>query len=215
MLNTIRRLILVNGCMLSLLFAMQSVASDDRQAFKILIMGDSLSAGYGIDVQQGWVQLLSDRLASLTGDNTYLVINASVSGETTTGGVSRLPKLLSTHAPQLVILELGGNDGLRGQPINIMRKNLANMIEMAHAADAKVLLLGIQIPPNYGARYSDAFSAVYGELANAYDVNWVPFFLEGVALSPELMQSDGIHPNADAQEKLLDNVWGQLHPLLQ
>ncbi|MDO3383938.1 arylesterase [Gilvimarinus algae] len=194
--------------MLALLFALQAMAEPGR----ILVMGDSLSAGYGIDLEQGWANLLQEKLR----DQGYeqRVINASVSGETTTGGRARLEKLLTTHSPTLVILELGGNDGLRGQPIKIMQSNLAAMIETAKSHEAQVLLVGIQIPPNYGARYADAFSDVFPALADEYELALVPFLLEGVALDNNLMQNDGIHPKAEAQPILLDNVWRVLEPML-
>lgn len=208
MLNWFRRLILVNGCLALLLFANVSLAADKT----LLVMGDSLSAGYGIDLEQGWVQLLRTKLEQQAAD--YSVINASVSGETTTGGAARLAKLLQAHTPDLVLLELGGNDGLRGQPIKIMRNNLSKMIEMAQAAGAQVVLIGIQIPPNYGARYAQAFANIFPTLAKEYELALVPFLLEGVALNPELMQNDGIHPEASAQSLLLDNVWPALKPLL-
>ncbi|MDO3387005.1 arylesterase [Gilvimarinus sp. SDUM040013] len=208
MLKRFRRLILVNGCFALLLFTHIVAASDKT----ILVMGDSLSAGYGIDLQQSWVQQLQDKLSRE--QRAYTVINASVSGETTTGGAARLARLLQTHKPELVLLELGGNDGLRGQPIKIMRSNLSQMIEASRAINAKVVLVGIQIPPNYGARYAGAFANMFPALAQAHDIALVPFLLEGVALNPELMQSDGIHPVAEAQPLMLGNVWPVLEPLL-
>lgn len=179
---------------------------------QILVLGDSLSAGYGIDVKDGWVQLLEERLAADGYD--IEVVNASVSGDTSRQGAARLPKLLNTYEPEVVILELGGNDGLRGQPLKLMRANLSQMIERAQSAGARVLLLGIQIPPNYGKRYTEAFASVYPELADEYNTAFVPFFLQDVALNDELMQDDDIHPNAKAQPQLLDNVWPHLKPLL-
>lgn len=180
----------------------------------ILVFGDSISAGYGLPrVEQGWVALLEARLkAQGYGDE---VVNASVSGETTEGGVARLPRALSLHHPRVVILELGGNDGLRALPLEQMRADLLRMVDLSKAAGAKVLLLGIRIPPNYGPQYSAAFSAVYAEVARARGVPFVPFLLEGVALEPDLMQADGIHPNAAGQPRLLENVWPALTPLLE
>ncbi|WP_041523735.1 arylesterase [Gilvimarinus agarilyticus] len=180
----------------------------------IVVLGDSLSAGYGMALKQGWVQLLRERLAQQDNTSRYQVINASVSGETTQGGLSRLDALLKTHQPEIIIVELGGNDGLRGQPIKLMRQNLTDIIKKAQAASATVLLVGMQIPPNYGARYTQLFAKVYPELAEQLNVPLVPFLLEGIALEPELMQKDGIHANMGAQATLLDNVWPFLQPLL-
>ncbi len=179
----------------------------------LLVLGDSLSAGYGIDVEEGWVALLNQRLESR--GYPHEVVNASVSGETTEGGLKRLPRLLEAHQPEWVILELGGNDGLRGYPVNEMRDNLKQLIELSREAGARVLMLGMQIPPNYGRRYTDQFAAVYPELAEQLEVDLVPFMLVDVATHRELMQNDGIHPNADAQPTILNNVWPVLEPLLQ
>ncbi|MBD3898149.1 arylesterase [Halomonas sp. ML-15] len=176
----------------------------------LLVVGDSLSAAYGIEQEEGWVSLLNERL-----DGEVRVVNASISGETTAGGAQRLPDLLGQHEPQLVLLELGGNDGLRGLPPQQMQQNLASMIEASQAADAEILLLGIDIPPNYGQAYRDAFTGIYHGLAEEYDVALVPFLLEGVALEEGLMQSDGIHPTADAQPIILDNVWPKLERWLE
>ncbi len=175
----------------------------------LLVMGDSLSAAYGIERESGWVQLLDERLT-----DEVEVINASISGETTSGGVTRLPELLRQHQPDIVLLELGGNDGLRGLPPQQMRANLARMIEASQQAGARVLLLGIRIPPNYGQAYADAFSRVYRTLAERHDVPLVPFILDGIALDDTLMQDDGIHPTAEAQPQVLDNVWPALEKLL-
>jgi acyl-CoA thioesterase-1 len=180
----------------------------------ILVFGDSISAGYGLPrVEQGWVALLQARLKQQGyGDD---VINASVSGETTEGGLARLPRALSLHHPQIVILELGGNDGLRALPIADMRSDLARMIDLSAAAGAKVLLLGMRIPPNYGPTYTAQFSHVFAELSAARHVPLVPFLLEGIALNAGLMQADGIHPNEAGQPRLLGNVWPALVPLLE
>lgn len=171
----------------------------------VLVFGDSLSAGFGIDVDQSWVSLLQARLA----DQGYehRVINASISGETSEGGKTRIGPALERFSPDLVILELGGNDGLRGFPTNVMKDNLRAIIETSKQNDAEVVLLGIRIPTNYGSRYTQAFEGVYRELAAELDVAWIEFFMEGVALNEELMQDDGIHPNAEAQIILLDNAW--------
>ena len=179
----------------------------------ILVFGDSISAGYGLaHVEQGWVALLRTRLKDQ--EYGYQVINASVSGETTAGGLARLPRALMLHQPAIVILELGGNDGLRALPIAQMRANLAQMADLAAAAGAKVLLLGMRIPPNYGPQFTEQFRASYADLARDKKLPTVPFLLQGIALSPNLMQSDGIHPNESGQAKLLDNVWPSLKPLL-
>jgi Lysophospholipase L1 and related esterases len=178
---------------------------------RLLVLGDSLSAAYGIEVQQGWVSLLEQRVAA---KYPHKVINASVSGETTGGGLARLPALLDQHKPELVIVELGGNDGLRGYPLNTMKQQMARIIETSRAAGAEVLLVGMQIPPNYGPRYTNQFRDTYMELAQQYDLPLVEFLLAEVALNAKLMQKDGIHPTAEAQEKILDNVWPVLQPLL-
>lgn len=179
----------------------------------LLVMGDSLSAGYGIKVDRGWVALLGKRLA--TQGYEYRVINASVSGETSGGGKVRLPGLLSTHKPAIVILELGANDGLRGLPNTQLRSNLSTMIDVAQQAGAKVLLVGMQIPPNYGQNYTEGFKAVFADLAKTKRVKLVPFLLDGIALQPSLMQADNLHPNEGGQPQLLDNVWPKLRVLLK
>ncbi|WP_275286402.1 arylesterase [Halomonas elongata] len=176
----------------------------------ILVMGDSLSAAYGIERQDGWVSLMADRLTGKA-----RVVNASISGETTAGGKTRLPELLGQHDPDIVLLELGGNDGLRGLPPTQMRANLAAMIEASQASGARVALLGIDIPPNYGQAYRDAFTEVFTTLAQRYEVPLVPFLLDEVALNDDLVQDDGIHPTAAAQPRVLDNVWPILAPLLE
>jgi acyl-CoA thioesterase-1 len=179
----------------------------------ILVFGDSISAGYGLArVEQGWVALLQTRLRDQ--EYGYQVVNASVSGETTAGGLARLPRALTLHQPKIVILELGGNDGLRALPIAQMRANLARMMDLAAAAGAKVLLLGMRMPPNYGPDYTEQFQTCYRDLARDKKVPAVPFFLNDVALLPNLMQADGIHPNEQGQPKLLATVWPALQPLL-
>ena len=196
---------------LSAVLALMCMAQN-AAAGTILIVGDSISAGFGLDTRLGWVSLLEQRLSKEGHDDK--VINASISGDTSAGGLARLPALLAEHKPDVVIVELGGNDGLRGQLPAQLKQNLASMIEASQQAGAKVLLLGMQLPPNYGARYTQAFAAVYGELANEKKVALVPFLLEGVGGKPELMQADRIHPAAGAQGLLLDNVWPVLKPLL-
>ena len=171
----------------------------------MLVFGDSLSAGYGIDVDQSWTALLQTRLA----DQGYKhrVVNASISGETTEGGAARIGYTIENFAPELVILELGGNDGLRGIPPARMQDNLASIVETSKASGAAVVLLGIRIPPNYGQRYIEMFERVFEDVATRFDIPWIEFFMDGVALNGELMQSDGIHPNAAAQPVLLENAW--------
>lgn len=179
----------------------------------LLVLGDSLSAAFGIDTRSGWVSLLAERLAARGLD--LRVVNASISGDTTAGGLARLPPLLAEHRPRVVVIELGGNDGLRGLPLPVVRGNLENLIRASRDAGARVLLLGMRIPPNYGPRYTEAFHALYADLAQRYEVPLVPFFLDGVAAQPGLIQDDGIHPRAEAQPRLLDNVWPALEPLLR
>jgi acyl-CoA thioesterase-1 len=171
----------------------------------VLVFGDSLSAGYGIDVDQSWPALLQTRLE--TEGYEHRVINASISGETTEGGATRIVSALDNFSPDLVILELGGNDGLRGFPTQRMQGNLRSIIETSKASGAAVVLLGIRIPSNYGSRYTREFEGVYRELASELEVPWIEFFMDGVALNEELMQDDGIHPNATAQPLLLKNAW--------
>jgi acyl-CoA thioesterase-1 len=177
------------------------------------VLGDSLSAAYGLEAKQGWVALLERRLSAQ--GYGYEVVNASVSGETSGGGLARLPRALQLHHPALVVLELGANDGLRGLPLGETRANLEKMISLAQGADAQVLLLGIKLPPNYGARYASGFADLYPQLAQAHHTALVPFLLEDVALVPGLMQDDGLHPKAEGEPRVLDTVWKSLQPLLQ
>ncbi|POA21737.1 arylesterase [Pseudomonas sp. FW300-N1A1] len=186
--------------------------AQNAAAGTVLIVGDSISAAFGLDTRQGWVSLLEQRLRQEGFSDK--VVNASISGDTSAGGQARLPALLAEHKPELVVLELGGNDGLRGQSPTQLQQNLASMIDSARASGAKVLLLGMQLPPNYGVRYTEAFAKVYSNLAEQKNVPLVPFFLQGVGGNPELMQADGIHPAVAAQDKLLENVWPTLKPLL-
>lgn len=179
----------------------------------LLVVGDSISAGYGLAEGQGWVRLLERRLQEQKSD--YQVVNASISGDTTAGGLARLPRLLADHRPAVVAIELGGNDGLRGQPLAQFQRNLTALVEQAKAKGARVLLLGMRLPPNYGPRYTDGFAQVYVDVAKAQQVALVPFLLEGVGGDPAFMQPDGIHPQANAQQRLLDNAWPQLQPLLR
>lgn len=197
---------LLGGCLSLLLLAQQAMAGT------LLVVGDSISAALGLETSQGWVSLLEKRLAEK--GYKQRVVNASISGDTSAGGLARLPALLAEHKPELVIIELGGNDGLRGQPPAQLQQNLAGMIDSARGQGAAVLLLGMRLPPNYGARYTTAFANVYSTLATEKQVPLVPFFLEGVGGVAEMMQPDGIHPQAKAQPRLLDNLWPTLEPML-
>ena len=188
--------------------AMGGVAS----SAPILVLGDSLSAAHNIPQKDGWVYLLRNRLADIGPDHP--VINASISGETSAGGRARLQTLLDEHHPMIVVIELGANDGLRGLPLDALRDNLDAMIVAAQTSGAKVLLLGIELPVNYGPRYRDELRAVYTDLAARHRIALVPFLLDGIALDPALMQDDGLHPTAAAQPRVLDNVWSTLQPLL-
>jgi acyl-CoA thioesterase-1 len=178
----------------------------------VMVFGDSLSAGYGIDVDQSWTALLQSRLESQGYE--HRVVNASISGETTEGGKTRINSALSNFSPDLVILELGGNDGLRGFPPQVMKDNLQAIVETTRTSGAAIVILGIRIPTNYGPRYTSAFEGVYRELAAEMSVPWIEFFMDGVALDESLMQDDGIHPNAEAQPILLDNAWPIIHEAL-
>ncbi|MDE0733946.1 MAG: arylesterase [Gammaproteobacteria bacterium] len=195
------------------LFAVCASAQAADDDYVLMVLGDSLSAAYGIDEEDGWVALLDNKLRN---DNwPYRVVNGSVSGETTTGGLARLPAMLDSHQPDLVILELGGNDGLRGLPLGILKSNMLIMIALIEEQGAEILLTGIQIPPNYGPRYTVPFYQLYGELAAEKTLALVPFLIEGIPQQPELMQNDGIHPRAEAQYMILDNVWAVLEAMLQ
>ncbi len=179
----------------------------------ILVYGDSISAAYGMDQEQGWVSLLSERLD--TEHPGYSVVNASVSGETTGGGLTRLPKSLSLHQPDVLVLELGGNDGLRGYPIEKIRGNLDAMIRQSKEAGTKILLIGMVLPPNYGRRYITAFEKIFTDLADLHQVPFVPFLLNGVATTRDLVQRDGIHPTVEAQPMILEDVYPVLESLLK
>ncbi|HEX7965643.1 MAG TPA: arylesterase [Gammaproteobacteria bacterium] len=189
------------------------LASQAQPAHTVLVMGDSLSAAFGIDTSQGWVALLDARLQAQGYD--YTVVNASVSGETTAGGLTRLTEALARHKPGIVVVELGANDGLRGTPIKAMQDNLGKMVALSRQAGAKVLLVGMLLPPNYGAAYTRDFRAAYTAVAKQYKTPLVPFLLDGVAQHRELMQADGLHPLAGAEPHVLDNIWPYLVPMLQ
>ena len=190
-----------------------SAASAAEDSYTLMVWGDSLSAAYGFSEEQGWVTLLEEKLNS---ENwPYRVINGSVSGETTTGGLERSPAMLESYSPDLVILELGGNDGLRGLPLELMKANLKSMVDLVRADGGEVLLTGIQIPPNYGPRYTEPFFALFREIAEEDFLPLVPFLIDGIPQQPELMQNDGIHPKAGAQFMILENVWPYLEPMLK
>ncbi len=198
--------------LLTCLLLLAALAPLPAFARTLLVVGDSLSAAYGIDPNAGWVAQLEQRLRREGLD--YTVINASISGDTTAGGRARLPRALAQHRPALVAIELGGNDGLRGLPLAQMKQNLGAMVRAAKASGARVVLIGIKLPPNYGVRYTRAFERVYRELAAEQRVKLVPYLLDGVAGVDGLMQDDGIHPTSAAQTRILDNVWPTLRPLL-
>lgn len=182
-------------------------------ASKILVWGDSLSAGYGLRPQEAWPVLLEQKIGMAK--LPYEVVNGSISGETTAGGLSRLPAALQTHKPAIVIIELGANDGLRGLPVKAMSANLQGMIDASRQAGAKILLIGMRMPPNYGPSYTSAFEGTYRDLAKANRTRLVPFLMQGFADRPDHFQQDGIHPIAAAQPLIVDTVWQELRPLLR
>jgi len=182
-------------------------------AKSIVVLGDSISAAYGMNPSKGWVQLLQQKLSQK--NTSYIIFNESISGDTTAGGLARVDKALSQHKPQLVLLELGANDGLRGLSPKVMKSNLTEIINRVHKAGSKVLLLSMRIPPNYGKRYVDMFYNVYPQLAKELNIPFVPFILQEVALLKEMMQKDGLHPNAKAQPIIADKIWHYLQPVLE
>jgi len=197
-----------NRILLLLLLILPNLAS----ARIILVVGDSLSAAYGIPVEQGWVSLLQQRLDSE--GYRYRIINASISGDTTANGRARLDRALASHAPAVVVLELGANDGLRGLSLTAMKSNLSAMISTAQQAGAQVMLVGVQLPPNYGARFTERFQSIYHELARERDVPLLPSLVDGIGTERNLMQPDGLHPNTVAQPLILNRVWEKLLPVL-
>ena len=199
---------LLTFCLIGLLWG-AGVASANSSAPTIVVLGDSLSAAYNMPTDDGWVALLSERL----GDDAT-VINAAISGETTAGAVSRLPALLDTHTPDIVIIALGGNDGLRGYALSDVRANLVDMITASRDAGATVVLAGVRLPSNYGSAFIERFLGVYADVAEEHEVAFVPRLLEGVAENEALMQSDGIHPNEAAQPRILETIWTALQPIL-
>jgi len=206
LLSRIRRSGLLLICCLVLAVQAHASALPDQKT--LLVFGDSLSAAYGIDSRKGWVALLQEKLADSHPE--WQVVNASIGGETTSGGLSRLPEALETHTPDLVLLQLGANDGLRGLPLKGMKNNLSQMIALSQQQNADVLLFEMRIPPNYGPVYSRRFQGAFSEIADQYDIRLLPFFLDGVAGHVEKNQADGIHPKASAQHELLENVWAVL-----
>lgn len=188
------------------------VASPVFSAQKILVLGDSLSSGYGIESNKSWVSLLQARINQQ--NITAEVVNASISGETTTGGANKVQRALNLHQPDIILIALGGNDGLRGLQLNEMHDNLEKMIKAAKQSKADVVLVGMKIPPNYGIQYTKKFHETYQNLSEQYQTHLVPFLLEGVGGNPALMQEDGLHPNATAQPTILETVWLALSPLL-
>ena len=200
------------GLLMALAFALAAALPAAAAERAVLVVGDSLSAAYGLSADQGWVALTAARVrADKPG---WRVVNASVSGETTAGGASRIAGELARHRPAVVVIELGANDGLRGLDLTQTRANLEKMIVAAHGAGAKVLLLGMRIPPNYGRRYTEGFARVFSDLAAAHDTALLPFLLEPVATDPEAFLPDNLHPDAEAQPLLRDHVWKVLAPLL-
>ena len=204
----LRQLTIVTTFFLFLAVSTTTAASQGT----ILVYGDSISAAYGMDQEQGWVSLLAERLEAEYPD--YRVVNASVSGETTGGGLTRLQKTLSLHQPDVLVLELGGNDGLRGYPIDKIRENLDAMIRQSQDLDVDVLLVGMVLPPNYGRRYISAFENIFTELADLHQIPFVPFLLDGIATTRDLVQRDGIHPTVEAQPMILEDIYPVLEGLL-
>ena len=208
----IQKLLKLAIILMTLSLAQSNTLFAESRAPVILVYGDSLSAAYGMSTKQGWVTLLQEQLKAEK--FPHQVVNASISGETTSGGLTRFANTLKTHQPQMVVLELGANDGLRGLPMAEMRSNLAAMIKQSQQANAKVLLLGVMIPPNYGPRYTQQFKESFTILAQQHRLTLVPFFLQDVAGNPNYLQSDGLHPNAAAQATIMQNVWKFLRPAL-
>jgi acyl-CoA thioesterase-1 len=201
---------LVGLCLFIVLLA---APGSQAAAKNILVLGDSISAAYGMSLEEGWVALLERRLEEQ--HPQYGVVNASISGETSAGAAARLPELLQQYRPEIVVIELGGNDGLRGYPVARLRENLLRMVELAQQSRSRVLLLGMEIPPNYGSRYTEQFRESFALVAQQTNAALVDFALDGIATDPSLMQADGIHPTTDAQSLLLANVWPRLEELLE
>ncbi len=198
--------------LLFVLFSFAPIGAFAQTGPAIIVLGDSLSAAYGMEISQSWPSLLQERLTE--NGYAYRVFNSSITGDTTQGGLARLPRLLEKHQPGIVILELGGNDGLRGLPIEVTEQNLSSMIEQSQSAGATVILAEMRIPPNYGRTYTEKFNSMYTVLTEQYGIALLPFLLQDIALEPGLMQADGIHPTDRAQPLILDQVWAVLQPLL-
>ncbi|WP_374242367.1 arylesterase [Zoogloea sp.] len=201
------------GALLRTALACLLLASGNAWAGTVLVWGDSLSAGYGLRPQQSWPALLAERISAAR--LPHKVVNASISGETTAGGLARLPAALETHKPSVVVIELGANDGLRGLPVKAMATNLQAMVDASRKAGAQVLLVGMRMPPNYGPEYTSRFEAAYRDIARANRLRLVPFMMEGFADQPGYFQADGLHPVAAAQPLILDTIWRELKPLLR
>jgi acyl-CoA thioesterase-1 len=213
--NLTKRRTLILGYICAFVCSINAIAAEphgDPNPTVLLVMGDSISAGYGLQEEPGWVDLLNRTL--IEKELPWQTINASVSGETTSGALARLPELLGTHNPKLVLIELGGNDGLRGYPTDMMKDNLLRMIDLTTATGARAVIMAMRIPPNYGPRYTRAFEAVYKEVAEQKSVPYIPFFLEALAIEPGMMQADGIHPTAQAQPLMLEFLWPYLTEIL-
>jgi acyl-CoA thioesterase-1 len=198
--------------LLFVLFSFAPICAFAQVGPAIIVLGDSLSAAYGMEISQSWPSLLQERLTE--NGYAYRVFNSSITGDTTQGGLARLPRLLEKHQPDIVVLELGGNDGLRGLPIEVTNQNLSSMIEQSQSAGSKVILAEMRIPPNYGRTYTEKFNSMFTTLTEQYGIALLPFLLQDIALEPGLMQSDGIHPTARAQPLILEQVWIVLQPLL-
>jgi acyl-CoA thioesterase-1 len=200
-------------CLVLLLWVCCAIASAADAPRKVLVLGDSLSAAHNIPVDAGWVRLLEARMSNMA--TPWTMVNASISGETSLSGKNRLPALLKAQHPAVVVIELGANDGLQGLPLTQLAANLDAMVAAAKASGAKVLLLGIELPVNYGPQYRDGLRKVYADAAARHGVPLVPFLLDGVALDPSLMQDDGLHPKAKGEPRVAENVWKTLSPLLR
>lgn len=203
---------LLSALLLTSLLLLSGLQSAQAQSARMLVLGDSISSGYGMKPEQGWVNQLKNKLSQSGYD--YQVINASISGETSQGGLTRLPELLRQYQPDLVLIELGGNDGLRGLPLKLLQNNLSKMIDLSQESKAQPVLLGIQLPPNYGRRYTQAFAGIYPKLAQQHKIPVMPFILQGIGTDSSKMQPDGIHPTGAAQTELLENIWPVVQPLL-
>jgi len=203
---------LLSALLLTSLLLLSGLQSAQAQNARMLVLGDSISSGYGMKPELGWVNQLKNKLSQSGYD--YQVINASISGETSQGGLTRLPELLRQYQPNLVLIELGGNDGLRGLPLKLLQNNLSKIINLSQESKAQPVLLGIQLPPNYGRRYTQAFAGIYPKLAQEHKIPVMPFILQGIGTDSSKMQPDGIHPTGAAQTELLENIWPVVQPLL-